>query len=191
MSNNSTAIERIAALYGCTIIQHTSSGELSGLYATCHLLLGLKTSSLRLSSRYPWNRGGHERPGDIQLLSVRRTASSGLAAHASRAVKLYDWKQLPASVPRCAWYTSCKRTATKPFLMQAEECLCNSLHTYRTILAQHTKSGSAPAGVFLPPLPLKWRGFQKGTLYEQTADFIKGYYLMPYYCTKAIEEGQA
>ena len=33
MSNN-TAIERVAALYGCTIIQHTSSGELSGLYAT-------------------------------------------------------------------------------------------------------------------------------------------------------------
>ncbi len=33
-------------------------------------------------------------------------------------------------MPICARYTPCKRDATKQFLVQAEECLCNSLHTF-------------------------------------------------------------
>jgi hypothetical protein len=63
-------------------------------------------------------------------------------------------------MPICAWYTPCKRDATKQFLVQAEECLCNSLHTfYRTIVSrlsrlllsiQSLSSAAAAAFLFLP-----------------------------------------
>ncbi len=51
-------------------------------------------------------------------------------------------------MPICAWYASCKRNATKPFLVPAEECLCKSLHTlYLFILPSQVKNGkeTAPA----------------------------------------------
>ncbi|MFL5660975.1 MAG: hypothetical protein ACJ8BW_06445 [Ktedonobacteraceae bacterium] len=42
-------------------------------------------------------------------------------------------------MPICVWYASCQRTATKPFLMQAEECLCHSLHTSYTSVFSHSR----------------------------------------------------
>ena len=63
-------------------------------------------------------------------------------------------------MPICARYTACKRDATKQFLVQAEECLCNSLHTFsRTIVSrlsrlllsiQSWSSAAAAAFLFLP-----------------------------------------
>jgi hypothetical protein len=65
-----------------------------------------KLRSLCLSSRYPWNRGGHDRPADIWELPIRRTANGGLAAHMERRHKLYVSEPLPVLLPIHAWWNS-------------------------------------------------------------------------------------
>lgn len=68
----------------------------------------------------------------------------------------------------CAWYASCKRNATKPFLVPAEECLCKSLHTlYLFILSSQVKNGkeTAPARRRFLPSPERG-GYPRRIFYE-------------------------
>ena len=95
-------------------------------------------------------------------------------------------------MPICAWYQPKRRGVllrAKQFLwLESRECLRLWAGTTLLFLHRRTKVatplvrkqqrtetfsqagkavGLSPAGVFLPPRPLKWRGFQKGTIYDR------------------------
>jgi hypothetical protein len=110
--------------------------------------LHLRASRLILSNRCSTRR---DRTGNARNNHPVLPEESPRTRDRSLQVVLAD--RTLVLMPICAWYASCKRNATKPFLVPAEECLCTSLHTsYLFILLPQVKNGkeTAPARRFLP-----------------------------------------
>lgn len=67
-----------------------------------HECRGLRLTFNQDSGEPPSLSAGRDRPGERLGTTHTTRITTRLAAHIPRAVKLYDWKQLPTSVPRYA-----------------------------------------------------------------------------------------
>ena len=127
-------------------------------------------------------------------MTRQTTAASrdvSLAPYTEREIQVVLASREFSLMPICAWYQPKRRGVllrAKQFLwLESRECLRLWAGTTLLFLHRRTKVatplvrkqqrtetfsqagkavGLSPAGVFLPPRPLKWRGFQKGTIYD-------------------------